>query len=55
MRRLSVEAERRVADGLRDALERYEQALRAAQARLRDDMQAALFGMPEDEEHGGDS
>ena len=49
MSRLPIETERRIADGLRDALERYEQALRAAQAQLRNDMQAALFDVAEPE------
>jgi len=46
--RLPRDAERRVADGLRDALERYEEAQLEAMARLRTDMQAALFGVERD-------
>lgn len=50
--RLPRETERRIADGLRDALERYEQAHREALARLREDMQRALFGVEEPRSNG---
>jgi hypothetical protein len=45
--RIPRDTERVLADGLRDAIERFESAQRAALAQLRNDLQAALW--PADE------
>lgn len=44
---LPPDVERRAADAMRDALERFEEAQRAALKRLRNDLQIVLWPEPE--------